>query len=109
MQALLTKVIFVFSQFFDTREGGVALSVGRSKLMLFCILSSSNGVFAFFRTSRMPPKRSPKRRRVDTRREPDPPKSYEVEKLVEFRERKLRSRGKEIKSVLECKVRWAGE
>ena len=57
----------------------------------------------------MPPKRAPKRRRVDARREPDPPKSYEVEKLVAFRERKLKSRGEKIKSVLEYKVRWAGE
>ena len=57
----------------------------------------------------MPPKRSPKRRRVDTRREPDPPTSYEVERLVAFRERALKSRGNEAKSVLEYKVRWAGE
>jgi len=52
----------------------------------------------------------PKRRRIDSRRQPDPPKSYEVEKLVEFRER-IVTKGKFTvpKSVLEYKVRWAGE
>ena len=52
---------------------------------------------------------STKRRRVDTRREIEPPTSYEVEKLVAFRERSVKSRGKGVKSILEYKVRWAGE
>jgi len=57
----------------------------------------------------MPSKRPPKRGRADKRREPDPPPSYEVERLVEFRERKLKPRDNEAKSVLEYKVRWAGK
>ena len=59
----------------------------------------------FFRKSRM----STKRRRVDTRQEIEPPTSYEVEKLVAFRERRGKSRGKGAKSILEYKVRWAGK
>ena len=54
----------------------------------------------------------PKRRRDDARRQPDPPTSYEVETLVEFRERVLKTRNPTTgkpKIVLEYKVRWAGE
>ena len=54
----------------------------------------------------------PKRRRVDARRELNPPTSYEVEKLVEFQERVLTTQNPAAgkpKSVLEYKVWWAGK
>ena len=54
----------------------------------------------------------PKRRRDDARRQPDPPTSYEVEMLVEFRERVLKTRNPTTgkpKIVLEYKVWSAGE
>ena len=56
-----------------------------------------------------------KRRRDDKRREIDGPTSYEVEKLVAFRERQVMTRSKETgrftvpKRVLEYSVRWAGK
>ena len=89
----------------------MALLLGHAKTHTVLQLGLSHLCLCIFRKSTM----ASKRRRDDKRRKIDGPATYEVEKLVAFRERQVMTRSKATgrftvpKNILEYSVRWAGE